>query len=307
MIKKFIYRTFLFCFIAISLLVLLLLVSSEKVKSRNFKNAETKSNTLIIKENEQFDLLFLGISHARNFSRFHNHERVEKILNKKMINLGQGGAACGVNEQLFYLKYFYSKGNSAKKIVYVLTPPMLTSDQLPIASNTFDSEVFSFDFLFQYMCFDSENKSERILQYCQSKLRSNWINLKPGRALFKTDSLLRIDPNEVKKGFILASGEKIDMNRFHKSCVTIEKTIQVAQKHHSKIVFFIPPALFGKWPEHSITLEFAKKMKRKYGVPYADFAESVVIPNYYYDHHHLNSKGIDYFTKKYLKPFLDSN
>ena len=106
------------------------------------KNSQTESNTLIIPENNKFDLLFLGISHARNFSRYGNHEKIEKALDKKIINLGQGSGYCGINEQLFYLDYFYNKNNTTKDIIIVLTPSMLTSEKLPIASNTFDNEIF---------------------------------------------------------------------------------------------------------------------------------------------------------------------
>ena len=34
---------------------------------------------------------------------------------------------------------------------------------------------------------------------------------------------------------------------------------------------------------------------------YYDFSESVLIPKYYYDHHHLNSAGVDYFAENFLK------
>lgn len=304
MIKKFIFRFLCISSCFFGLLVIVLLATSKYVDSKDFKNSQTDSNTLIIKSGRKYDLMFMGISHARNFSRYGNHEIVEKILNKKLINIGQGGGSCGINEQLFYLDYFYSKGNKVDKVVLILTPPMLTSEKLPIASNTFDLELFNLNFFFRYVCFDSENKYQRLIEYSQTKLKSKWISQKPDLTIGKKDSLISIDKVAVEKGTLLARPDKINFTRFNKSCSQIGKIIELAKKNNSKVVLVIPPALFGKWPEHNLVLEFAKKMKEIQDVNFYDFSESVLEPKYYYDHHHLNTKGIEYFTNIYLKPIL---
>ena len=177
--KGFLIRVALYLVLFFITLYLVLKTLSITVYKRDFKNSETESNTLIIKENTHYDLLFLGISHARNFSRTGNHERVEKNLNKKILNLGQGSGKCSINEQLFYLDYFYSKGNTTDKICIVLSPPMLSSTTLPLASTTFDNEIFDISFFSKYLFFNAENKSERLLNYVQSKFSKNWISMKP--------------------------------------------------------------------------------------------------------------------------------
>jgi len=303
MIKKFVFR-FLFIFLCFwGILTVILLITSKYVNDKNFKNSQTESNTLIIKSNRKYDLIFIGISHARTFSRWGNHEIVEKILNKKIINIGQGSGICGINEQLFYLQYFYSKGNKVDTIALVLTPPMLTSEELAIASNTFNLEVFDLNFLYQYLMFDSENKCQRIMEYSQSKLRSKWIDLIPDHKIGKTDSLIKIDRINVDR-ILLARQKNIDIERFKKSCYQVEKIIKLAERNNSKVVLMIPSALFGKWPGHNQTSDFAKKMKIKYKINFYDFSESVFKPEYYSDHHHLNTKGIKYFTNIYLKPVI---
>jgi len=303
MIKKFVFRfscVFL-CFFGI--LTIVLLITSKYVNDKNFKNSQTESNTLIIKSNHKYDLMFIGISHARTFSRWGNHEIVEKILNKKIINIGQGSGICGINEQLFYLQYFYSNGNKVDTIALVLSPPMLTSEELAIASNTFNLEVFDLNFLYQYLMFDSENKYQRIIEYSQSKLKSKWIHLMPDHKIGKIDSLIKIDKVKVDQ-ILLARQKNINMQRFKKSCYQVEKIIKLAERNNSKVVFMIPPALFGKWPGHNQTCDFAKKMKIKYKINFYDFSESVFKPEYYSDHHHLNTKGVKYFTNIYLKPVI---
>ncbi|MGE8339814.1 MAG: hypothetical protein ACN6OI_02180 [Flavobacterium sp.] len=304
MIKKFIFK-FLCVFVCFfGLLIVVLLSTSKYVNDKNFKNSQTESNTLIIKSDRKYDLLFMGISHARNFSRYENHKIVEEILNKKMINIGQGGGGCGINEQLFYLQYFYSKGNKADTVVLILTPSMLTSEKLPVASNTFDKEIFDLNFLYQYLFFDSENKYQRITGYSQSKLEKEWINLKPDYTVGKFDSLTKMDKLAVEKGILLARQQNINIERFEKSCFQVEEIIKLAEKNNSKVVFIIPPALFGKWPEHNLVSNYAKKMEGKHGIKFYDFSQAILIPQYYYDHHHLNTKGVRYFTTAYLRPII---
>lgn len=303
--KKFVLQILLFCILALVIIILMLEVSSHIVKSRNFKNSETESNTLIIHENEEYDILFLGISHARNFSRHHNHERIEKITNKKIINLGQGGGACGINEQEFYLNYFYNRDNKAKELIFILSPPLMYSETLPIASNTFKEELFSIDFFISYLFFKSENKTERIVEYVRSKFTEEWIDMKPDSKMSENTYLTSVDMKVVQEGFLAAYGDTLSEARFSKSCKTIESIIRTAQHHNSKLIFIFPPAPFGKWPGHDSCVDFTKKMEQKYGCKYYDLSEAITTPEYYYDHHHLNSKGVEYFTKTFLKPILD--
>lgn len=284
---------------------MLLKLSSRYVLNKNFKNSETESNTLIIKENNHYDLLFLGISHARNFSRYGNHEKLENILNKKIINLGQGSGNCSINEQFYYLDYFYNNGNEVDQVCIVLTPPMLSSKTLPIASSTFENEVFDTKFLFNYLNFSSESKSERIVRYLQSKFSKKWINLKPDKTIGKFESLIKVDVSKVKEGFKLAYGKSVNYDQFNRSCKQVEEIIQLAQLHNSEVKLFIPPALFGKWLEHNETIAFLEKIEKKYNCKWIDLSESVSLPSMYYDHHHLNTEGVVYFTNQFLKPFIN--
>jgi hypothetical protein len=88
--KKFILKIFLFAILSVITLIILVVVSSEIVKHRNFKNYQTEGNLLVLQEDKHYDIALLGISHARNFSRHKNHLRIEKILNKSMLNSWPG-------------------------------------------------------------------------------------------------------------------------------------------------------------------------------------------------------------------------
>lgn len=303
--KKFLIQIVIYFSVFLVMVFMLLTINSKYVLNKNFKNSETESNTLIIKENKEYDLLFLGISHARNFSRYGNHEKVEKILTRKIINIGQGSGNCGINEQLYYLDYFYNKGNKVDQVCIVLTPPMLSSKALPIASSTFEKEIFDTKFLYHYLNFSSENKSERIIRYLQSKFSKEWINLKPDKTMGQFEALKKADASKVAEGFKLAYDETANQDQFKKSCNQVEQIIKLAQQHNSDVKLFIPPALFGKWLEHNETIVFLKKMEKKYNCKWADLSESVSLPNLYYDHHHLNTSGVVYFTNQFLKPFIN--
>ncbi len=304
--RKFILKTITLTTLLGLLLFLFLNVSTVIVKKRAFQNYNCESNTLFLNENESFDVLFLGISHGREFSRHKNHLRVENILNAKMINFSQGNATCGTNEQLFYLDYFYFKKNKTQKIFYILSPSMLFSESLPKASNTFDQEVFDVSFLYRYTQFESENKGARIMSYLQRKLHPFWLTKQPFSKEKMEIEINALDQNKVEEGQNMAfDGAVLKSQQFKKSVQSVEKTIQLAAKNRTEVVLIIPPALFGKWRGHQETFDFAEKMKLKYpNVDFFDGSETILDPQFYYDSHHLNTKGIELFTESYLKQLM---
>lgn len=304
--KKFILNTIIFVLIFFSVIFICSLFTSQIVKAKDFNNYNTESNTLVFKEKTYYDILFMGISHARVFSRDKNHIRMENILDSKIINIGQGGGICGVNEQLFYLDYFFHKGNKTAKIIYVLSPPLLFSETLPISSKTFRNESFELSFLMRYLAFKSENKSARIIDYLQFKLHPMWLMYNPQISEGNFSEMDSLNIENVEKGQNKAySGPGLNFKRFDQSIEIVEQTIRLGKKNDSDIILLIPPALFGKWRGHKETLDFAKSMKKKYSnVKIFDSSESIMKPELYYDSHHLNSKGISFFIEKNLKPFI---
>jgi hypothetical protein len=303
--KRLISQVLVFAFTLLILILAIVEVASFWVDRQNFKNSETESNLLVMRQDSSYDLVFMGISHARNFSRHRNHERMESMLGKKILNLGQGGGICGPNEQLFYLTYFYNQHNHAKKIVFVLSPPLMFSLSMPIASNTFHYEPFRIPFVWQYLNFDAENQSQRLLSMIQFKLTPTWLHHVPFSHPISTIRLEKLDSVTVAKGQDLAFNSlSEDTTRFAISAEKVQQIIDLARSNGTEVVLFIPPALFGKWRGHDMTKKWGEKTALQKGVSFYDFSESVLEPQYYFDHHHLNTPGVVYFTEKYLKPVL---
>ena len=294
--------------ISITAVVLIMLIgitiTSTIVKNRNFNNGQTESNTLFIQSDRHYDFGMMGISHARNFSRHGNHERFQNIFSSSLINLGQGRGKCGINEQLFYLQYAYSRNIQIDTMLYILSPPMVFGDYLNKASHTFEEEVFEWAFLYQYLQFDGDNKRERIFSYLRHKLHPDWWLMKPGSSTEKTDALTEIDEEEVQRGFIAAMKDTNLEMSFEKNVELVIKTLELCKKNQTEVVFIIPPALFGQWPGHKKCDSLSKAFIEEYNISYFDFSESILEPELYYDHHHLNTPGVLEFLEKHLKPSL---
>jgi len=283
----------------------MLILLSEIIKNKDFKAYETDSNLLVMKENETYDILFMGISHARDFSKYNNHLLVEEILNKRMFNIGQGAGRCGVNEQLFFLDYFFYRRNTVSTLVYFISTPMFYSENLALTSITFDMEPFEIPFLLRYLSFPSENKNQRIVSYFQSKFMPSWFLHKPYSGGYQEIELTGIDTEAVLEGQRAVYSDSLALRRFEINTKIVEKTVQLALDNNCEVILIIPPALFGKWIGHEKVEEFAKALEKIDNVKFYDFSESIMIPEFYYDHHHLNSKGIVHFTERFLEPAIE--
>ena len=302
--KRFIRMVTIYLLALPGILAIGLAAATIVVDRHTFANHNTESNLLLIKENQNYDLLFMGISHARNFSRHQNHQRIEQLLNQKIINLGQGNGTCGANEQLFYLDYFYFKGNQSKQLVYFISPPLFFSNALALSTNTFDQEPFLWEFFLRYWTFPTEHREERLVSYLQSKYNPRWLLHRPFSLEQMDELMVGIDSAVVQAGFLQAYGAALNMERFAQSAQQFEATVKLALAHQTEVILVIPPASFGKWDGHQEVAGFAQELAKSDKVHFYDFSETVLAPQHYYDHHHLNTDGVVFFTENFLKPAL---
>lgn len=303
--KRFLFKILFLFFLLPFLFFLFVVVSSEIIEKQHFENWETESNLFVFKPNSYYDILFVGNSHARNFTRHKNHQRVEKILDKSILNIGQTGNISGMSIYALYLKYFYSKNVKIDTIIMIVSSSMMYANYNNVASNTFEEEPINFEFINLYLKNDFENKYQRLFYYFRSKLSAKWLRLKPNSLDQKSDSLSFLDSVKVEKGFKNAFMNGFDTIVFNKNVKRIESFINIAQENNSTVMFISTPNLFGEWPKHSELLKVMADLHEKYNVEYYDFSNEIKDPTMYYDHHHLNTKGVVYFTENYLKDILE--
>src|ERR1700722_17014534 len=80
------------------------------VQRNTFTNENCDSDLLFMPTGQEFDLLMLGASHAREFSLNGNHPHIQEILGKRVINLARGNCA-GVVPMEIYLSRFYDQSD----------------------------------------------------------------------------------------------------------------------------------------------------------------------------------------------------
>jgi len=294
--KKLLKNIMLFLGINVLLMFAGALLFTKYVERNHFNNWETESNLLFEKDHERKDMLLLGISHARNFSRHHNHERVEGLMNRSMINLGEGEGRGGVLNQYLHLKYFYAHGGETKQVVYFLTPVLLYEHYLDINPVVYEHEPLRPDFFWLNMKEGSDDRWEQLFYYVRSKYSLDWRRTVPFAKSAMLDSLMALDSNTIKAGMKEAYVEELNNKTFDQDATIVEQTVALAKAHDAKVLIIIPPALFGHWPGHEATMQLVKGLATKYKCHYADLSESVKDPNLYYDHHHLNGKGVAWFV-----------
>jgi hypothetical protein len=303
--NHFLKNLFLFTVCSILTILVLILLSNEFVKRNTFNNWETESNLLVIRENQQYDALFMGISHARNLSRHKNHLRIETITGKKIINIGRGGYYSGLLTQYLYLKYFYAMGNKTQKVIIVLTPILMYSYVYDDASNIFEDEPISFNFIRCYLSENNHSATRQLYYYIIDKLSPQWFLTVPATLEEKKESLDSLDRAKVEAGIQSAYLNGMENEVFENRKALVYKIIGECKKNNSQIIFIIPPALFGKWKGHETVVSFLGQLHNQDpAIAWYDFSESVLDPKLYYDHHHLNSAGVVYFTENYLKKIM---
>ena len=261
-----------------------------------YNNWNTYSSLLPMRDNQKYDLLILGSSHARVFSSFGNHERVENILGVKMLNLSK--TASGLLPQKALLEYFYERGNSTSKILYILDPQIFYSAKWNEDNYFLEDEPLYLGFLW---CALREGISYEVLtNYVRSKFSFYWLSSRaPVVELYEDTALSRIDKEAVRKRkeFLYSDGLKKEI--FEHYARMMKELVLSAQKHNTKIVFIYPPTLLGDLSGSKEVADLVESFKDS-GVHFYDFSNVLKEHNYYQDHDHLNTSGVELFVGKYL-------
>lgn len=295
--KKLLYKIPLFVVANLILLIVLLYCFSYPVEKYDYSNSTTESNLLHMPKDQHFDLLILGTSHARVLSRFGNHQRMEKILDKSIINLSQGLGGGGILNQSAFARYFFSSGNTIDTILYLVDPFIFYNKYFDDNDVNFNREPFRLKFMWiiATLGFDAGVQ----YSYLYSKFTSEWLKIKPF-SFQRDDRMIKgINAVSVVKRFNVVYPENLNRDVLHKKKLEFLQLIGYLEKQHSVLIFVIPPSII-QWPGYEELVALLNELQQTHGIPYYDFSNEALDKKYFADHDHLNTEGVVYFTRHYL-------
>ncbi|MCX6273396.1 MAG: hypothetical protein NTU44_19685 [Bacteroidetes bacterium] len=290
--KKFSVKLFLFILlnggVALGLLEYIYLQDNDIAASP----AVTESVLLSTGTNCRYPVLVMGSSHGRNLTRGPNHTVLEHFLKRRVGTIAQ--SAAGVVPEYLWLQYFYNAGNQTDTILYVIDPFMLYSPKWNEGLYFLTDEPFRWDF-FRLLLF-SRVDAGVIYNYVQSKFTTPWKEEKGMKVQPEDGSLERIDPRAVNSRLKVLFPDGISETAFLKYARVLKRTVQLANSHQSGVIFIIPPGLLGNLPGKDRLVFLLEDLKRNGKCSFFDFSDSLKGPELYYNHDHLNIRGL----KRYL-------
>lgn len=289
--------------IAFILLDLFVIPLKKGTPEKRLENWQTEANLPVIGRRQYYDLVFLGTSHSRIFSRFKNHDRVEAALGKTFINLGQGYERGGVKSQQTYLDYFYQRGNFANTLVYFVDPFIFYRNSLDDNKSLYVNEPFREDF---YSHLKDEETPADIVSFYESK---DSRGIKPTRYPEFEKSYMgdisNIDEKAIQDRISHLYTDPYNQQQFDQTLGTLLETIRIARGRGMRVIVILPTTQLPQQPQDEIVIKTLRNEAKKGLFEFYDFSHAITDPQLYYDTDHLNTPGILYFTKKHLKPILD--
>lgn len=270
-------------------------------------NSETESDLMIIPAAKRFDLVILGTSHGRIFARDNNHDQVQTLLERKVLNLSKGSGA-GIMPMRLFLSCFFEKKNKANAIVYFLDPWVFYSASWNENNICGIEEPLRLDFLMKMARFGFSR--DAISSYVVYKFQHQIVNSKIAGRPPKDGNfsgLERVNPVSVGKSLQILYPDGLDSTRCLKYRRELEELVSMAEAHGSKVLFATPATLLGNIPGLPEMKAFLADLKTRHPIEYQDFTYSIQDPKFFYDHDHLNTPGIRLFTSQFLKPYLDAH
>lgn len=283
-----------------ALIVLIILIISQSLY--HYDNWDSEGHLFVIPKDTNYDILMLGASHGRVLSSSHNHERLEKILSKNILNLSK--TAGGVVPEKLYFSYFYTRGNSAKKVVYFLDPFVFFSKKWNEGAYFLEDEPLSPRFLLEAI--RQKLDKQIIFNYIRSKFTYFWfISRKPSTPEIERGSLEAVNAEAVRKRMERLYPDGMEGAPAAAYSEILEETIRLADEHNNKIIFILMPTQLGDVPGSEYLIRKLKALKESGRSEFYNLSDIMREPKFYSDHDHLNTEGVEYFTKNYLKLIIE--
>lgn len=306
MMRTFLLKIVLFFLINFGLLTAVLLYCSGRHSDIRIPVSETESNIFSVAPNSHYDLVLLGTSRSRVFSRDGNHQVMETILGRKVANLSKGGGG-GLMPAEIHLKHFFDRGNSTEHIIYLLDPWIFFA-----AINNENNAFFLRDEPFELSIFlhllRERYPLKRLSAYLQMIPDRDWQELsrykEPGMA-FRTLKKINAEKQEKARAYYLKTYKDGDFARY--SCY-LEKIHNLARKNNCRLSFVLLPILMEDFPgAEKVDARLRKFTDKNRDVTYWNLISALQDQSLFYDHMHFNRTGITRFCENVLLPLISTD
>ncbi len=302
--RQFLAKGAVFVLLNLLGLVALFAAPSAYVARQEFTNGTTESNLLMMPSDTDFDLVLLGSSHGRNFSRDGNHERVEEALQGRFCNLSVGGGG-GLVPALASLSVFYARGNSATHVVYLIDPWIFHARVWNEAHSFAEGEPFALDLL--YYLVQGGMDPVRLREYFTSKLSSGWLSTGP-RLNDMQPPVEFVDPASVASRLKNLYPEGVDTVAFSHYSGVLRQVVHTAARHGSRVWLVRPPTLLGDEPGSAMLTGMLEELRAPFPqVEVRDTSTALTELRLFEDLDHLNSEGVTAYAAQVLRPALASS
>src|ERR1039458_2780552 len=278
--RKFFIKALIFILINTGIACLSIQILHYIENRHQYKNFRSDLDLLVIPKNKQFDLLFLGSSHARIFTRDKNHLRAENILHKSMIDLGKGGGEGGIITNLVMAKYFFEQGNSANHIIYFIDAWPFFTSKWNEKSYFLTTEPLSWKLLVLALKYHVDK--DVLLNYFKSKYDIAWWQRKPSYREINNDELKYENPEAIKKRIASLYIEPFDEQVFAHYAERLEEVVKLAKTNHAQLTFVFPSTLLDDNRGKEKVIALLQRFKDEYGTDYYDYSNVITDYHYYY-------------------------
>lgn len=269
-------------------------------------NHEVEANIPHVAKNSPFDLVLLGTSHGRIFSRNDNHQTVSKILDRRFANLSQGGDRAGLRNQQTYLRYFYVRGNSTPVVLYLLDPYVFFNAGMDRNLKLYDGEPFDLGF-YEVLLQHPPTNEEILARYGNRRLLVPTQT--PSKSYISQNIktvTTPIDPLSLQKRIDSLYTTDYENQAFEESIETFIQTVKLVQANNSRLIVMVPTTLFPTQTQDSYVIDAMKQLSKTHDFEFYNNAHAIPDAGMYSDTDHLNAAGIWAFATNYMKPVLDA-
>lgn len=293
--KNIVLRLLIFGVLAVVVTMALALLI-EKIYYPNVSEQVDKvypqSNLFYVGENQNYNCLVLGSSRGLGIKR-----PFIEGLGEETLNCGIPGG--GVRIQQSFLQYFYNQNNSTKQILYFIDPFAIQTDKWDYTWYLLRHEPFRLGFAIELL---KRVNLKMLGIYMASKIQAKGFTYFHGYQPEAEVKLSERDTAAVQNvidGLYSAADEVVTA----KQMAVITKTIEIANRNNSKVIFCIAPTLLGNEPFQEQLTAFLTELKETHQVEFYDYHNLYNQPKYYpffRDYSHMNTNGLNYFFKEQL-------